>query len=56
MCPDAVFPPILLVGKRSEEVRTTHGPESFHRHNSQSYTSHPSTREVINKTPKVKLI
>lgn len=35
--------------KIQEEARTTNGPESFHKHyNSQFYTSHPSTSQVIN--------
>uniref|UniRef100_A0A2S2NE88 MULE transposase domain-containing protein n=1 Tax=Schizaphis graminum TaxID=13262 RepID=A0A2S2NE88_SCHGA len=46
---DAQFPPTLWADKPSEEARTTNGPESFHMHyNSQFYTSHPSTFQVIN--------
>jgi len=46
---DAQFPPTLWADKPSEEAGTTNGLESFHMHyNSQFYTSHPSTFQVIN--------
>ncbi|VVC46518.1 Hypothetical protein CINCED_3A016002 [Cinara cedri] len=47
--PDAVFPLILWAGEPPEELGTTNGLESFHRHyNSQFYISHPSIHEVVN--------
>jgi len=46
---DALFPPTLWEDKPSEEARTTNGPKSFHMHyNSQFYTSHPFTFQIIN--------